>query len=560
MEAIFQQIISMTVASSIVILAVLAARLLLKKTPRWITCLLWVLVAVRLVMPFSIKSGISLMPKSEPATIENNHIVQEAVIRVDDGQAYNDFHEQEPARTKQADVYCIIWVTGCAVMCLYGVVSSVLLRRKLASSIASEGRVYISDAIKTPFVFGIVSPKIYIPYTLSGELVHQVIKHEQAHLKRGDNIWKLLAYIMLSVYWFNPLVWLSFVLFERDIELACDEKVIARMDADDKKEYANALLSCATHRRAALSYPLYFGEIGVKARVKALKNYKKPTLKVFVFAAVIIAVVACCFLTDPKPQVTLANTNPDSISEDTNDDKYSELIAGPDGAMRFSSESAFVTDECTVTPYWYTFDGYVCTFCYGMTGDSSAVVWLAPLAENNGCDHEKTTYRSSGNESSDNYRICKETMAFDSLINEFQLRARVGEYGSNDRFVVDIEQTNLERYAYEVNVDVSEVLCADNATATEVSITNQYVKLRIENYETVDQEYNDLNCVLVDSMGTEYELFVSSQSIGECMYDDSEPYIILKFVLNRPLNVELTEISRAIISSNSNGASAVVDL
>lgn len=348
MDALFIKVLNISIAASWLILAVIAVRWLLKRSPRWITVVLWGIVALRLVMPFSIKAGFSLVPSAQTVRTEGPAAVSEAqappAISIDSGikavdDAVNPVIERITADTPKAyevtgipeqidvavtsdpavspvimvpdsaapsaqaaspvHIGSIVWLSGAGVILLYGIVSIIGLRRRVREATPQEGRIWLCDQVRSPFILGVIKPRIYLPSDLGEAERPYVLAHEQAHIKRGDHFVKPLSFLLLAVHWFNPLVWLAYILFCRDIEAACDEKVIGAMALESKKEYARALLSCSIRRRHAVACPLAFGEVAVSTRVKSVLNYKKPALIAIIAAAVCCAAVAACFLTDP---------------------------------------------------------------------------------------------------------------------------------------------------------------------------------------------------------------------------------------------------------------------
>ena len=327
MSALFLGVLNLAINASGLILAVIAARLLLKKAPKWISCLLWGLVAVRLLCPFSLESALSLLPSGKvvPENIEmaqDPHI--DSGVRMIDN-AVNPVIERSfspdtmsSANPMQVVVFAasVLWLIGMAVMFLYALISFILLKRKVRASIAANGRAQGCDEINSPFILGIFRPVIYVPSGLNKKTLELVIAHEEAHLKRHDHWWKPFGFILLSVYWFNPLCWAAYILFCRDIEAACDEKVIRDKDRDYKAAYSQALLDCSTQRRIIAACPLAFGETGVKGRVKGVLNYRKPAFWVIIVAVIVCIVVAVCFMTDPvKKGVDNSSGSSEAIEE-----------------------------------------------------------------------------------------------------------------------------------------------------------------------------------------------------------------------------------------------------
>lgn len=311
MEVIFIKLLNMSISAGWLILAVMLLRLLLKKAPKWISVVLWGLVGLRLVFPFSLQSVLSLIPSAEvisPSIGYAQHPEINSGVSVIDN-AVNPTLGTSLAATPMNSVnpmqivlYLggLVWVGGIVILLLYGLISYLRLRRKVTEAIPYEKNTWLCDQVKTPFILGVFRPRIYLPSGLNEKETAYVLAHERAHLKRKDHLWKPLGFLLLTVYWFNPLVWVAYILLCRDIEAACDEKVISDMAMAEKKAYANALVSCSMQRRLILACPLAFGEVGVKERVKGVLNYRKPAFWIIVAALIACAVIAVCFLTNPK--------------------------------------------------------------------------------------------------------------------------------------------------------------------------------------------------------------------------------------------------------------------
>ncbi len=313
MEAVFLKLLNMSITAGWIVLAVVLLRLLLKKAPKWISCLLWVLVGLRLILPFSFESKVSVVPSTE--TIPQEIIYAQEpkpitdVIAADIAMSPVSADILFPAPENSVDpiqvvifIGTIIWCIGIAGMLIYSLVSYLRVRHKVRASIKLRENIYICDDINTPFILGLIKPKIYLPSALGEKESEYVIAHEKSHLKRCDHLWKPLGFALLTVYWFNPLLWLGYVLLCRDIELACDERVIKDMSADEKKAYSTALLDCSIPRRMISACPLAFGEVNVKNRIKNVLNYKKPAFWIIVVAIIACIVAAICLLTDPKKE------------------------------------------------------------------------------------------------------------------------------------------------------------------------------------------------------------------------------------------------------------------
>jgi len=310
MSAFFLKIVNMSIAASWLVLAVLLLRLVLKKAPKWIRVLLWGIVAVRLICPFSIESMLSLIPSAE--TIHPD-IMMDRTPQIHTGInslnsiinpiVYESFAPNPVASMNPLQLWiplaAIVWSMGIAAMLIYTTISYLLLRRKVATAILLKDNIYQSENVDSPFVLGIIKPKIYLPFRMKCQNMEHVIAHEQSHIRRKDHWWKPFGFLLLTLHWFNPLLWVGYILLCRDIELACDEKVIKELDSEHRADYTAALVSCSVSRRSIAACPLAFGEVGVKERVKSVMNYKKPAFWIVLAAVVTCIVVAVCFLTDP---------------------------------------------------------------------------------------------------------------------------------------------------------------------------------------------------------------------------------------------------------------------
>ena len=310
MSELFLKIVNMSISASWVVIAVLTLRFCLKKAPKWVNVLLWGIVAVRMVFPFSIESVLSLIPSAETISpsimMEQSPSVQTGVPALN--HAINPVISGSftPAPGASANplqiwipVLAGIWLFGIAALFLYSAVSYWRLRRKVCEAVILRGNIYQSEKVCSPFVLGIIRPKIYLPYHMDSREMDHVIAHEQTHIRRKDHWWKPLGFLLLTTHWFNPLMWLSYILLCRDIELACDEKVIRKMSNEQRADYTQALVACSVDRRLITACPLAFGEIGVKERVKSVMNYKKPAFWIVLASVIVCAVIAVCFLTNP---------------------------------------------------------------------------------------------------------------------------------------------------------------------------------------------------------------------------------------------------------------------
>ena len=318
MAAVFLKLLNLSISASWLVLAVLALRLISKRSPKWMNVLLWGIVALRLVLPFSIESALSLIPSAEtvsPAAVQFDPAptITSGVSVIDN--AVNPSLSEHFSAVPTASVNPLyvwteiagwVWLIGLGAMLLYALVSYLRLRRRVSVSLPIQDHIYLCDAISSPFILGVVKPHIYLPSGLDEVQRQNVLAHEQAHLARRDHWWKPLGFALLAVYWFNPVLWLAYTLLCRDIELACDERVIRTMDESAVKTYSTVLLACSMPRKAAITCPLAFGEVGVKERVRNALHYKKPAFWVVAASVAVCVVVAVCFLTDPPTDTDAA--------------------------------------------------------------------------------------------------------------------------------------------------------------------------------------------------------------------------------------------------------------
>ena len=311
MTDVFLGFLNRSLVAAVLILAVLVIRLVFKRAPKWLLCALWALAAVRLVCPFSIESVLSLVPSAEPVqpeiivsahpAITSGIPAVDAIVNPPLAAAFTPSPAQSanPLQIWTFIAACI-WLLGIAVLLLYAAIAALRLRLRVRTAVRLEGNVYQSEFVQSPFILGVIFPRIYLPYGLPEGAQAMVLAHERAHLRRGDQLWKPLGYLILTAYWFNPVCWLAYLLFCRDIEAACDEKVVRELGEGCKAAYSRALLACSVPRKLITACPLAFGETGVKARIRSVLNYKKPAFWLVLAAVIASVAVAVCFLTDPK--------------------------------------------------------------------------------------------------------------------------------------------------------------------------------------------------------------------------------------------------------------------
>lgn len=353
------------------ILAVLLLRVILRKAPRWTVCLLWGVVVLRLVFPFSIESVFSLIPSAQTVPMEIERMekpevytgigfVDERVNPVITSQMAPEVEESVNPMQIVIWAAAIIWGVGIVLFQTYTLVSYMELRRKVRISIPLQGyrqrlsgqidegenrslhrKVYVCDRIKSPFILGILNPKIYLPAGMDEAAYQNIIQHEATHLKRGDQFWKPLGYLLMSVYWFQPLCWAAYVFFCKDMELACDERATMGMRKAEKASYCQTLLACSTNRQILAVCPVAFGEVGVKERVKHVLNDKKPAFWIVVVACVGCIVVAVCFLTNPKTE----NGNSTQSADGTEEAAGTEAMDVVSGTERGNTDTTQISDN-----------------------------------------------------------------------------------------------------------------------------------------------------------------------------------------------------------------------
>ena len=329
MQNVFLELVKLSLIGSLFAAAVMLVRLIFRKAPKWLFCILWGIVALRLICPVSIESDLSLVPDrlatGQIITNVGNEYIGDVDIIYESNAGYSNAIEAgrqpvysndgyyvvtekdslEAPKTVGETVYPIlswVWLTGMVLMFAYTVVSFLILRRKMKEATRLQDNIWQCEQADSPFVLGFIKPRIYLPYTITDPDLANVIAHERAHIQRKDHWWKPIGFLLLSIHWFNPVLWLAYILLCRDIEAACDEKVIKYMEKDEMRAYSAALLHCSVHRRRIAACPLAFGEVGVKERIKRVMNYKKPAFWIIIAAVITCVAVAVCFLTNPKEQ------------------------------------------------------------------------------------------------------------------------------------------------------------------------------------------------------------------------------------------------------------------
>lgn len=360
LRVLFLELLNRSIAAGWLIIVILLLRTVLRRFPRWVFCLLWGIVGIRLILPFLFESGLSLIPSIqtiEPSFDLGRMVVQTGIDSID--ASVNTYIDKQFDAAQvlpkvwydSAMLLCSrLWAVGTALLTAYGVFEEIRLRRKVRASLYCSENVYICDDISSPFVLGVIRPHIYLPSTMGHAQTHSVLLHERAHIARLDPLWKVIGFILLCVYWFNPLVWVAYLCFCHDVELACDERVLSKMNNDEKREYAQALLHCSIRRRTIALSPVAFGELGVKRRIKSIVWFKKSSERTLIAALLLCVILAVGFLTNPANTYGLdtfrgANNGVILLYNCRCDDRNIETV------KCFHSESAAIERECQFFRY-----------------------------------------------------------------------------------------------------------------------------------------------------------------------------------------------------------------
>jgi len=413
MSGLFLKVLNLSASASWMILAVLIFRTLLKKAPKWVSVLLWGMVAVRLICPFSIESAVSLIPSAQvisPAVLLETPQIQTGIPAVDaaigpwvQGAAVTVAPEKSVSAVKLLiRILSGVWAAGAVLLLVYTGISYWRLRRGVDTAVLWKDGAYQSENVDAPFVLGVFRPRIYLPFGMEEQKLCHVVAHERAHIQRKDHWWKPLGFLLLTVHWMNPLMWVAYVLLCRDIELACDEKVIKKLGSQQRADYTQALVACSIRRRRIAACPLAFGEVGVKERVRSVMNYKKPAFRIILLAVICCAVTAVCFLTNPETGVRnpwvreyvpgtegiRGNVDPEKYENISGDfaigaDQYGRAVfKDPHKALRtlgqlYSEEIKAIRKEFGLLPLSRATAGLYKTYGWQMTGDSRDTAFVS---------------------------------------------------------------------------------------------------------------------------------------------------------------------------------------
>lgn len=369
MRDVFLEIVSRSMTAGWLVLVAAVLRVVLKRAPKGLNVLLWGMVALRLLCPVSIESRFSLIPQSWMPLGMLTEAGPDTGTALSPGYGAENAQQPwegtdlagkgEPGKWDIIDTLSAIWILGALSMGLYALVSYLRLRKLVGTAVLLRDNIFQSERVASPFVLGLVRPRIYLPFRIEGKNLVHVVTHEQVHIRRRDYWWKPLGFLLLAVYWFHPLMWLAYILLCRDIELACDERTIRGLDDRQRADYSQALLDCSVRRRSISACPLAFGEAGVKARVKSVLHYRKPAFWIVLLALAACAVVAVCFLTDPARDSDHGDSHAGELSaEDTaglrEDDPWAAFGAGmPEDTLplKFSLSQIFKSWDTTLTLY-----------------------------------------------------------------------------------------------------------------------------------------------------------------------------------------------------------------
>lgn len=303
MISAFAKILSISIAANWMILAVLVLRFLLKKAPRRAICILWGIVAVRMFLPVSLESPVDFIPETTSAIQEavDTSLIHPETVTFHTGivTPQGGISGTSANSGQSIPLIPLVWLFGVLLMLSYLVVRYIKLHRLVREAAWEKENIWICDAVTTPFILGLVRPKIYLPSGLSGTSREYVIAHEKCHLRCKDHWWKPISYLILSVFWFDPLMWIAYFMICKDIEFACDESVIHRYSLPEKKAYSQALLSCSANRKLVLACPIAFGETAVVGRIRNVLNHKRPGFWIMLVSVLILILCTIGFFTIP---------------------------------------------------------------------------------------------------------------------------------------------------------------------------------------------------------------------------------------------------------------------
>ncbi len=358
MEGLFTTILNISISATFLAVVCMLVRTVFRRMPKYIRCFMWMLVFIRLAVPLSIESDFSLLPAKEYIAVESEEAVRytqsertdvEVKTETTVSTEYNDVRSDsaDNAHAGLMNILAWIWLVGVAAAFLYAGISYAMVRRRVCDAVRLKDNIFQSDRIETAFVFGFIRPRIYIPYGMDEENFHMILQHEQTHIKRGDHLIKPLGFLIAAVYWFNPVVWAAYVLLSRDIELACDEKVISIIGFEMKKSYSQALLDMSVPRKLITACPVAFGEIGTNERVKNVLKMKKTKIIIAAIAFCVCIALAIGFLTYPKEDKadTADRTAAERVDEEETQQVTEAVVSEEKSDEVTEAEAAEPTEE-----------------------------------------------------------------------------------------------------------------------------------------------------------------------------------------------------------------------
>lgn len=607
MGTVFFKLLNMSLTSCWLILAVVLARVILKKAPKYIRYFLWAMVAIRLICPISVESKTSLIPVNDGSThqdiavkIPDTEPIREyedndglKFVIYDNGSRkeifklsmYEPVGDQVLENRKSVDVLSIcgyIWLIGVIIIGAFSIFSYKNLKNRVGTSAYIWDRIWISDEVETPFILGIRNPRIYLPSSMDEEVGNQVIAHEQAHIKRKDYFWKPFGFVVATIHWFNPLVWLAYALYSRDIELICDEMVIKSFSEEEKKLYSKALVFCSVPHRIISACPIAFGESGIKSRIKAVLGYKKPTFWIVLSSFILLIVVGICFLPDPAERLvfdenTYAVSEYGNVTIDEFDEAYVRYIK--EGYSESAAERA-ARKECYSQMVEYQlalWEGYSVT-------DDEIAVYIDGVKESftigNGQERLAELVKRYGSE--DAYyefieRTAEKKLLIDKFYAHFDERSHIDfnhMYDENNFDVIkenhkkymesmpkvyyesDLEYIDFESYLFKVNSSMPEYVAHayysvnnESSEFKEIVIKDKNSGVTIQRIETELYEYyrpeliyfadvnSDGYMDILAPMGSYGEsvfctVYLYDAMQGQFVYDESYDYVNMKEVVD----------------------------
>lgn len=581
MEKLFLELLNRSIPASFLVLVIVLFRFFLKKAPKCLQCFLWALLAIRLICPISIESNFSLAPS---ANIINRNMygeplyVQSGIAAIDTSvneylESYYDKKEvmlENQEKLSLSQIGALLWFVGVCIFAIYAIFSYIKIKSRVRESISVEKNIYICDRISTPFILGVVKPQIYLPSNLDEIQRKCIVAHEQAHLKRFDHLWKPFAFLLLLFYWFCPCCWLAYVFFCRDMELACDEKVIKHMNLEEKKNYSKVLLSFSIREKVISVCPLAFGELGVKQRIKEVLNYKKPKFKFIFLSIAAIMIISICFLTNPKEHIQDSTPVLESTEEDTYPKRIeiSTPIIDLDAPTGADGSSIYYADKDK-----FIFGGYYGLFVYDMT--SNQIVRSIDL-EAIGCNFTQGDFASEILVTKDGATVLIRPLVSNQMyvysVNENVMWMEADDLNGYTFFEnKQVEGSNLQdgKYASFVENGKEKMLfLVNDTTLGELGYTLE----ASSNFQKIFGAHveDDINPNMAtnsrNSDGTPSRAYVDylQEKISEDMANGTLPFVVSSSIMEDPLRLEVgvleltEEYINQILSYENNGSAITI--